>query len=153
MTVFPKATPPPRPKTTNARLISLYYAIVLIVFIITQLSTFDGFVGWFLGLGIVGGATLAAYILAAEIFALPFLLGMKTSPAFRWFSLGMGWIAGILWALTTLWALTQATPTTIAFLGTLILTVPGWWAFIASLAMISMAAWASWGMWPIHHKK
>jgi hypothetical protein len=153
MSILVKALPAPRPRTENAKKISLFYAAILVVFAVAQLFTFDEFVRFFSSLNMpISNAwayALAPIVIVAEVFALPFLLRMKLSIAFRWFSMMLGWLVAGIWFFVSLWVVTmQPEAQTVGFLGTAVNLVPGWWAVFASLALGILATWASWGLWP-----
>jgi hypothetical protein len=153
MSIIIKAMPASKPRTENAKQVSLFYAAILVIFVVTQLFTFDSFneliPGFNLPLGAVLIYALAPSLIAAELFSLPFLLRMKLSIGFRWFSMLLGWLVPIAWAFISIWVVTtQPAAQTIGFLGTLVDTVPGWWAVFVSFALGILAAWSSWGLWP-----
>lgn len=158
MSILPKASPATPAKTKESKQIAVVYAVVLVVFALAQLYTFDEFIGLIPSFDLpLGGAivyVLAPIIVAAEVFALPFLLRMKLSVGFRWFSMVMGWLAAALWLFITLSVVVSGGgATTIGFLGTVVDLVPGWWAVTVPLAMGILAAWASWGLWPAKRAK
>ncbi|MGV9001651.1 MAG: hypothetical protein ACOH18_01705 [Candidatus Saccharimonadaceae bacterium] len=153
MTILAKVSPAPKPRTKRVRQISLLYAGILVVFLVAQLFTFDKFIelipSFNLPLSDGWSYALAPIIVASELFALPFLLGMKLSIAFRWLSMVLGWLVPALWLYICLWVvLTQPNVESVGFLGTVVDLVPGWWAVMKSLALGVLAAWASWGLWP-----
>lgn len=153
MTVFVKATKAPKIRGDATKKISLLYAVLLVVMLVSQLFTFETFLSLFasFNLPLHSGfvSALPALIVAAELFALPFLLGMYLSPAFRWVSMISGWFVAALWAFLSLWVVsTRQAPETMGFLGTLVDLMPGAWAIFVSVALGIAAAWASWGMWP-----
>lgn len=153
MTILAKTTLAPKPRTDATKQISLLYAGILVVFLVTQLFTFDTFIdlipSFNLPIGEVLTYAIAPVIVAAELFALPFLLRMKLSVAFRWFSMMLGWLVAALWVFISLWVVTtQPTAETIGFLGTLVSLVPGWWAVLISASLGILATWSSWGLWP-----
>lgn len=153
MTIFAKATPAPKARTEETIKISLMYAGILVVFLVTQLFTFDTFIELFpsfnLPIGEGWSYALAPIIVASELFALPFLLRMRLSVAFRWFSMFLGWFVPLLWFWISLWVVTmQPTAETVGFLGMLVDLVPGWWAVSISFALGVLAVWSGWGLWP-----
>jgi len=153
MSIFVKVTPAGIPRTEQTKQISIIYAGVLVVFAVSQLFTFDEFLEYFPSLGLPFGDgftySLAAVIIAAEVFALPFLLRMSLSPAFRWLSMILGWFVALFWFLLSLWVIfSSPTIQNIAFVGGLTELMPGWWAVFASLSLGIMAAWSAWGLWP-----
>ena len=153
MSILVKALPAAAPRSDSATQMSLLYAGILVVFVVTQLFTFDEFIDLIPSLNLPIGDrlifALAPVIVVAELFALPFLLRMKLSIGFRWFSMMLGWLVPVLWACISLWTVTtQPAAETVGFLGTLVDVVPGWWAVLASCALGILAAWSSWGLWP-----
>lgn len=158
MNALAKARFPARPRSDSSRQIALFYAGVLVIFAVTQLFTFEAFrelvILFNLPLSEVTVAVLVPVLVAAEVFALPFLLGMALSPAFRWVSMVAGWFVPLVWFLISV-CVAQAYPVhdNIGFLGTTFALVPGWWAVLFSVLMGVMAAWASWGRWPARKAK
>jgi len=153
MSILVKATPAPRARTDATKQIAILYAGILVVLAVTQLFTFDKFIELIptfeLPLSIAATYALAPTLIAAEVFAIPFLLRMTLSPAFRALSMALGWLVALLWTLISLWVvLIQPTAETVGFLGTLVDLVPGWWAVLVSISFGILAAWASWGLWP-----
>lgn len=153
MSIFPKVSSPTTPKTPNIKPISILYASLLVVFIVAQLFTFEDFVTLIASFWLPGGMTLAyflsAFIVVAEVFALPFLLSMRVSSAFRFVSMVFGWIVPALWIKLGLWLIfTDNAVSNIGFLGSLFQLTPGWWNVMFSVALGILATWASWGMWP-----
>ncbi len=153
MSFFAHAQESPTPRTDAARKIALFYAVLLVIMLVAQLFTFDTFVPFFETVALPGGALMMALIApvitTSELAALPFLLRVRISYAFRWLSMLSGWAVAALWLLVSISALqTYPTPETVGFLGTAVNVVPGAWAIGLSLLFGIMAAWASWGMWP-----
>ena len=153
MSFFRQPTPAPTPKSKDVSRISTFYAAILVVMVVAQLFTFEAFLELFANFGMPGGVVtgyaLASVLVAAEVFALPFLLRMSLSPAFRWFSLVCAGLVSDIWLFVTIWILVVgADVATVGFLGTVVDTMPGWWAVFISLAFGILALWAAWGMWP-----
>ena len=153
MSIFVQATPAPKPKTKDVRTIATFYAGILLLMAVAQLFTFDEFTklvaSFMLPSGERAARLLAAILVTAEVFALPFLLRMRLSPAFRWLSMVLGWVVALIWAYISIWLVSQDTLiNNIGFLGTAIGAMPGWWAIFLSIAFGILAAWSAWGMWP-----
>lgn len=153
MSMFARVTPAPIPKTKDVNKIAILYAGVLVVMVVAQLFTFDEFLKLVTSFGFPGGIQYAHFIttflVVAEVFALPFLLRMPLSPAFRWVSMILGWLVALIWAKLTIWLVIQdSIINNVGFLGTVVDLTPGWWAIFMSIAFGVLAAWASWGMWP-----
>lgn len=153
MSILPNTTLAPVPKTKDVQRIAVFYAVILVVMAVAQLFTFDEFLKLVGSFGFPGGIQLAhittAFLVVAEVFALPFLLRMPLSPAFRWLSMILGWLVALIWTLLSLWLVTHGSiVSNVGFLGTVVDLMPGWWALFISIAMGVLAGWASWGMWP-----
>jgi hypothetical protein len=158
MSVFAKVTPAQKPRTVDATKIATFYALLLLVLAVTQLFSFDGFLELVNGFNLPGDAVtaylLVSLIVVSEVFALPFLLRMPLSPAFRWLSMVLGWVVPIAWLAISLWLVFVDTITpSIGLFGATLDIMPGWWAVFVSVALGIMAAWSSWGLWPGTRKK
>ncbi|MAU33742.1 hypothetical protein CMN23_01250 [Candidatus Saccharibacteria bacterium] len=154
MKLFVSATTAPPPRTQNVALIATFYAGLLTAMVVSQLFTFEEFLQHFVVLDLPGGRAVAHFVGAGIIFleflAIPFLLRMALSPAFRWVSLAAGWLTGVAWLALSVWTLLNAPEvSTIGFLGTVVDLTPGWWAPLLSVGFVILAAWSSWGMSPI----
>lgn len=138
-------------RSRYAALIAVAYAAVLTLFVVAQLFHFETFPSVLSELGLpVQEAfvfVLAPLIVVAELFAIPFLLRMKVSHGFRWFSMLLGWLVAVLWMSLSVWAVVNQS-SNVGFLGATIALEPGWWAVSFSGVLAVMAAWSSWGLWP-----
>lgn len=153
MSILVRAVPGRTPKTKDTRTIAVFYAGILVVMAVAQLFTFDDFIKLFTSFELVGGIKfahfLAAFVVVAEVFAIPFLLRMTLSPAFRWFSMLLGWCVAIIWFAVSVTLVAGHSPiNNVGFLGTAISVLPSWWTTMITVAFGIFAAWASWGMWP-----
>lgn len=154
MSIFAKATPAPTPKTKDVQRLAVVYAVILAAMAIAQLCSLDQFLRLITSFDFPGGVRyahfIAALLIVAEIFGLPFLLRMSLSPAFRWLSMVLGWLVALIWTSVSLWLVLQESyVNNVGFLGTVIAVIPGWWAIFISLTFGILAGWASWGMWPL----
>lgn len=145
------------PRTKGARRVALIYAAILSVMAVAQLYTFDHFLELILTFGLPGQAAtsyfFAAFLVTCEVLALPFLLRMPLSPAFRWVSMILGWIVAGLWIVLTIGLFSQGAVGNVGFLGTVFEVVPSWWTVCISLMFGFLAAWSSWGLWPRYNRK
>lgn len=153
MSFFVQPTIATQPKTTNIRLISLTLAAVFVILAVMQLFKFEDFPAVIAGFWLPGGEPtaklVAALFVAGEIFALPFLLSMRLSPAMRVCSMVIGWLVLAGWLFLALWAnLTTNVVGSMGFFGATLALPVGWWAVFFFAALGVLAAWASWGMWP-----
>lgn len=158
MSILRTPTPAPVPKTKDVKRIATFYAAILVIMAVAQLFTFESFLQLVVSFDLPGGPQVAYYtaasLIVVEVFALPFLLRMPLSPAFRWVSLVCGWLVAVKWLIVTVWLAVQDNAvSTIGFLGTVVDMMPGWWAIFISITFGILAGWASWGMWPRHTGK
>lgn len=154
MSMFVKATPAPRAKSLQVKQISILYAVLLTGMVVAQLFTFDTFIAltasFELPIPGVLPYAIAPALVVFGVFALPFLLRMTVSPAFRVVSMLCSWLAALSWLVITVWLVTtRQVVETVGFLGTIGQLSPGWWAVLFSIALCIVAAWSSWGMWPL----
>lgn len=158
MKMFASVTPAPVPKTKNVTTISIFLAAILVVMAVAQLFSFEEFLLWMASLTLFPNdsvaSLVAALIVVSEVFALPFLLRLQTSPLMRVFSMGCGWLVAGTWLVLTSWMVFFGEGVTnVGFLGDVVELTPGWWAVFMSLSLAILSAWASWGMWPKLHLK
>jgi hypothetical protein len=158
MSILVKPSPAPNPRSKDAPLIAISYAVVLGIMAVTQLFTFEHFLELLSTFTppLWGEITylVGAVIVVAEIFALPFLFRMPLSNAFRWVSMVCGWLAAVIWVKLTLWlVIAEPLVENVGFFGTTVGLIPGWWAVMVAVALAILSGWASWGLWPGKRKK
>ncbi len=158
MSIFATATVAKPARTKESQRVAWVYAAVLAIMATTQIVGFSKFVLIIDSYWLPGGgrfaAFLAGFLIACELLAIPFLLRLKLSRAFRVFSMAIGWLVPALWLALTLDALlTTNALTNLGLLGGYIPVLPGWWAVFVSAALGILAAWASWGLWPTVTRK
>lgn len=153
MSIFAKATPARTVRTSDTQRVIYAYVFVLVILILCQLFTYDGFLRllesfWLPG-GIPTAHILGSFIIVCELFALPFLLRMDLSHLMRIISMVLSWLVPAIWLFLALWInLTVNAISNVGFLGAVVQIVPGWWAVYISIAMGLLAIWCSWGLWP-----
>jgi len=153
-----KATEAEKPKSKESQRAALLLAAILLIMLVAQLFSYDHFPALIASLWFPGGEQsaqfLAAFIVVAELFALPFLIRMKVSIGFRVMSMLMGWIAVAIWIKIALWAMLATNRSSnIGLLGDTISIAPGWGIVCVSIALGVLTVWASWGLWPIQRRK
>lgn len=117
---------------------------------LAQLFAFEKFVPLVESFWLPGGKP-AAYLVAAlivisEVFALPYLLGMRLSPAMRVISMVFTAVASAIWLYISLWLnLTTNAIMNIGFLGVKLPLPVGWWAVFFMLALLVLSVWIMWG--------
>lgn len=149
-----KITKTRQPKTIDSLKVAYMYAILLMVFVVCQLFSFEKFVPLIESFGLpwgeLGAKIIAFIIVTCEVFSLPFLLRIDVWQAFRIKSMILGWIVPLIWLFLTIWINLSANGIpTVGFLGTVYNLVPGWWAVLFSISLGILSFWASWGLWPI----
>jgi hypothetical protein len=153
MNLFDKSTLAKEPRTKDAQKMAYLYAGLLIIFAVSQLFNFDEFLTllesfWLPG-GVVVSHLLGVIIVISEVFALPFLFGMRLSPNIRIVSMIFGWLTALIWLKLAFWLnLTINAVSNMGFFGTTVRLAPGWWAVLFSLSLCILAAWSGWGLWP-----
>lgn len=155
MSIFVSATKAPHFKTKNIQAISLFLAAILAIMALLQLFTFEQYPERLISVGILPSMAplLATFIVVAEVLALPFVLRLRLSPAFRVVSMVAGWLVGLkLLALAIIENFIAAGGNDAVFGATLSLPVGGWTICMA-LALCVLVGWTSWGMWPFSSRK
>lgn len=158
MKVFATANYPKEPRTDDSKLAAYLYAGLLTVFSLGQLFEFNEFMQLFGDFNFFGNEAFsrafAPILIASEVFAIPFLLRMSLSKAFRVFSMALGWFVPFCWLTIAFWInLASNNATNFGLFGAKIELVPGWWAVPFCIALCILAAWSSWGLWPLKYKK
>ncbi len=153
MSILVKAVPAPKPRTPESAKISLLFAAILVIMAVAQLFTFEEFLLHIallnLPFGDIVTNAIGPLIVVAEVFALPFLLRMRLSPAFRYLSMFLGWLATGLWLYISVWIVaTHSAVSTVGFLGTVGNLTPGYWSIFMSFALVILCIWSSYGLWP-----
>ncbi len=151
MSVFVKATAAPTPRTEASKQVSLCYAGILTVMAVAQLFTLEEFMEYVTQLQLPFTQTMeylfVPLLIITEVFAIPFLLRMRLSPAMRVVSMAFGWVVAIAWIFVNVWIVSQGIPVeSVGFLGAVIAIIPGWWAVFVSVALLLLAIWSSWGL-------
>jgi len=157
MIVLAQPTAAPISKSKESRIVSFALAGLLVFMVVAQLFTFEDFPDVIAGMWLPGGealaTVLAASIVSTEVFALPFLLGIRLSVAMRVVSMVLGWLVIAAWIAVSLWQnITANFISNTGILGDTISLPVGWWSVFVFVAIGVLMAWASWGMWPITGK-
>jgi len=163
MSILATAYPAKKPRTKEAKQIAWAYAGILAVMAILQVVGFTKFVliidSYWLPGGMPFASFLAAFLIAAELFSVVFLLRLKLSIAFRVFTMGLSWLVPLIWLILTIRAQTTTTSlTNIGILGGYVQVIPGYWAVFVAVGLAILSLWATWGLWPFpfhpqRHKK
>jgi hypothetical protein len=155
MSGFIKAFEAAVPQTKESGYVAILYAALLTGMVVAQLFTFEDFIILFQDMfGRSTGMIVAALIVVIEVFALPFLLRIPLSKAFRYFSLGLAGIAAVFWLFVTTWeVIVKPSVTATGLLGTLDPLGPGAWAISFTSALTVLAVWSIWGLLPAHRAK
>lgn len=149
MSMFGHAEEAPRFNNKPASAISLILAGIFIVMAVGQLFTFEDFPATLSGYWLLGSqanaSLLAAFLVTAEVFTLPFLLRMRVSPLMRLLSLACAWFVAITWLILGAWVV--ITPNALSNAGVLGATVsltPGLWQLLFSIALMWLVGYITW---------
>jgi hypothetical protein len=157
MSFFVKTTPAPEPRTSNSLKVSILYAIILTAAAVIQLFNFEDFISFIQSLNLPFGMGLnyafLPLMVVAQVFALPYLLRMDLSPAFRYVSLFLSLLAAALWIFLACWVVLSGQPTISERSGSLVSYLPGAYAIFITLAVGVLAIWSAWGLWPGRRKQ
>ena len=94
-------------------------------------------------------AYVAVAIILFEIVAIPFLLGLKLSPAMRVLSMVGGFLVLIFWlAMSLMNVVGGGASQTLGLFGGDILIIPGWWVIWYLVGLTIIQSWVVWGWWP-----
>lgn len=141
------ATDPPA-VSTRRRLLGLGYAAILAVMALLQLFHFEEFLVIIQSYNIwnsPGDAALfATGIVVMEIFALPYLLRMRLSVAFRALSVIFSVVVPILWLYAVVLLFGTATPT--GLLGDKIVVYATGWSLTYAIILLAVAIKAAWAL-------
>jgi hypothetical protein len=149
MSIFAKSSFPGPARTKDSQTVAVLYAGILVVFIVSQLFSFEEFLVLVQSFQLPGGDTLA-YVSAALFISVE--LFMRLSFAFRYVSMLCSWLAAVAWVYISTWLLlSNSQVDTVGFLGTVISVMPGVPALLISLSLCVLAVWSSWGLWPHRH--
>ncbi|MBC7943012.1 hypothetical protein H7X68_00725 [Candidatus Saccharibacteria bacterium] len=138
--------------------VGLLYAAVLVVLSVAQLFSFESLLPIVTDFSLPGGRPLAyflaAFIVIAEVFALPYLLQMRLSSAMQLVSMVTGWLVAFLWLGIALWlTISDSTVTNIGLLGDVVAVAPGLISILIGLILGILAGWSSWSIRPLLRTK
>lgn len=157
MTVFAQAQPAAPAKSRNVFIASLLLAAILVVMATAQLYSFPEFIVIVSELGLPGAVNgtsfWAALLVASEIGAVPFLLGMRLSPAFRVFSMMLGWLLIAGWLAIAVYVSLSGGVSNSGILGAVVELPTGVWMVYFLLGLAGLHAWVSYGRWPLGKSK
>lgn len=155
MMKFAQITAAPEPRTKDSKKVAIFFAGVITVMLVAQLFTFEDVLVLFGDtFGQTQGQIIAALIVTIELFALPFLLRMQVSKAFRWVSLVCAGLVGVLWVVIAGWTVSmQPGAPSVGFLGSFDPLGAGLWAVFVAFALTVLGAWSIYGLWPLQKKK
>jgi hypothetical protein len=158
MSLFVESTPAVKSKNRNVYIASLAFAAILILMVVAQLFKFETFPDVVVDIWSLEASGLAsvyaALIVSLEVTAIPFLLGMRLSPAMRIVSMVAGWSVVLMWLATSVGMnLSSRAYASSGLLGDTLTLPVGWWSVLFCLGLTALAAWVAWGMWPVVRMK
>ena len=153
MSIFVTTTPAPKPRTINSLKVSILYAIILTAAAVIMLFNFEDLLVYIQSVNLPfsegGDYAFLPLMVTAEVFALPFLLRMDLSPAFRYVSMFLGLLSAALWIFLASWVvLSGQSDSSVNYSNNLISFLPGFYAIFITLALGILAIWSAWGLWP-----
>lgn len=152
MSLFLKAEDATPVKSRSSLIASLLLAAILVAMSMAQLYSFEDFiliVSGFLPYGASESAGVwAALLIVAQIGALPFLLSMRLSPAFRMLSMALGWLALLAWLVVSFRLSISSGQGMSGVLGSVIDLPSGLWMFYFFLGLLGLNLMANIGRWP-----
>jgi hypothetical protein len=149
-----RATQPPKPKNNYVVKLGIGLAGVLTFMAVSQLFQFDEFDTIISSneplAAIINSSIIVALVTSAEIFALPFLLRMRISPALRVFSMFLGWSVALFWLYrAVLLPVVTGDVIEVGLLGSILSDIPQLiYSIVATLIAIAVLI-VTLGMWPI----
>lgn len=154
MSIFASATKASPPSTRNIIPVSLLLAALLTLLATLQLFHFEDFPSRLAEVGIPQSTTLllAVFIVTGEVLALPFVLRLNLSPAFRIVSMVCGWLVGIKLLFVAILENINTPAKLDAVFGATFPLPIGTWSICAALALCVLIAWTSWGLFPLRSK-
>jgi len=153
MSYFVSAHPARPVKTPFSQYCALGYAGILTGVLVAQLFTLDEVLELFSSFSVaLPPFIVAAFVpcvIVAELCALPFLLRMKLSHAFRWLSMGCSWLVALLWGgLGVALVVAGEASVSVGLFGTVVSPLSAGVSVVIALLFGGMAAVSSWGLWP-----
>jgi len=125
--------------------------------VVAQLFTFEDFPNllgtMWMSISDAWLPVVASVLVILEVFALPFLLGLRLSAVMRVVSMISGWVVIAVWFAISFGSIVTNTQTDSALLGATVSLPTGWWEVLFCVALGVLAAWAAWGMWPLGRQK
>lgn len=137
---------PSEPRTKTAGLVALFYAGALTFMVAAQLFSFEKFIT-LMEQYFSSGRGVATLSVVLAVLAIPALLKMKLSKAFRCFSLISGLLFAALWIFLGVNIL-AAGGDNAALVGASVTLEPGLWSLLVSFGLLILAVWSTWGLWP-----
>ena len=153
-----RATQPPKPKNNYVVKLGIGLAGVLTFMAVSQLFQFDEFDIIISSneplAAIINSSIIVALVTSAEIFALPFLLRMRISPALRVFSMFLGWSVALFWLYRAiLLPVVTGDVIEVGLLGSILSDIPQLiYSIVATLIAIAVLI-VTIGMWPIAKRR
>lgn len=127
-------------RSAHFTIVARSLAAVLLVMALTQLVRFDKFTGVMDGYGGMG-MYIAAALVVAEVFALPYLLNMALSPLGRVCSLAAGWVTALFWSFLAVFPTTSAST---GHLGSFVALPPGKWQLLFGASLMIAMGIVTW---------
>jgi signal peptidase I len=145
MIYLPSAVAPPEPRTPYASKVAWALAGIMLVMVFLHLVRIDKLIpiiDTVLPGGLAWAVAFVCIVVTTEVFALPFLLGMKLSPLARICGGLCAVFAPLAWASLSVWAI-GGYATTGQF-SSYLNVMPTWWLLIANYLWLGVSYWVLW---------
>lgn len=142
---LPHAVAPPKPRDPNARPVALVLAGVMLVMALLHLIRIDKLIP-VIDTALPGDMSFAVaficIVATVEVFALPFLLGLKLSPLARVFGGLFVVLAPLVWTCVSIWTVGKDIPT--GQLSSYIDAPSNWLLLAGNVVWLLVSFWLLW---------
>lgn len=142
---LPSAIAPPKPRTRYASKVAWILTITMLVMALLHLIRIDKLlpiIDDILPGSVMWGVLFVCLIVVVEVFALPFLLGMKLSPLARIFSGFFAVLAPLGWTCLTIWTIGDYETT--GQFSSYVDVMPGWGLLMLNYLWLALSYWSLW---------
>jgi len=142
---LPTAVAPPKPRSPVARQLSMILGVLMLVMALLHLVRIDKLIP-IIDRALPGDIAFAVVficiVVAIEVFALPFLIGMKLSPLARAIGGILVILVPLIWTCVSIWTVGKGVPT--GQLSSYIDTPSSWLLLAGNLLWLGVSCWLLW---------
>jgi hypothetical protein len=154
MIYFAKSESALKPKNKYVEILAYVQTAVIVVLVLAQLFFLEDFLKIFTDFELFTDPQayfIGSFIIWAEVFSIPFLLGMKLSKAFRVFCMLLLWLVTIFWIFLSIWLPFDGRDS--GLLGGFVVVSSGLPIVVFSILFGGMSINNIWGLWPLDRKR